>query len=359
MRPTVGVIVACAFGGRRWPICGNPRPLFPLATRPLVVHQIAAARAVGIQEIAIAAAPELERELRGLLGDGSELRVSLRYLTVPDPCELVEALFAVEANTDDGALLVVPGDALVADDLGRFVDAFDDGKLDALVVGGMRAEPEADQDVIAPVGTKPRTLDRDSAAQAEDGVAHLLILGGETHPAIRTMAAGSAAGSQGSQLKDLLDALLTRGARTAALAPPALSCRLETADDALSANRLLLRRIRAGRADARIVDSRIEGDVFVHETALVESSVVLGPATIGQGARLYDSYVGPYTAIGPGASLEFVELENSIVLAGAVVERVRPRLRESIVGTNSRIFGAAQVRGIRLMVGSDAEVAIP
>jgi glucose-1-phosphate thymidylyltransferase len=157
----------------------------------------------------------------------------------------------------------------------------------------------------------------------------------------------------------MLEAVSAAGARTASVARPSAALHIDTADDVLEGNRLALRRIQPGYADARIVDSRISGDVAIHESALLESTVVLGPVLIGPSARLYDSYVGPYTAIGRGASLEFVEIENSVVLEGAVVERTGPRLRESILGVNARVFGGSQVQSVRLLVGRDAEISLP
>ena len=43
-------------------------------------------------------------------------------------------------------------------------------------------------------------------------------------------------------------------------------------------------------------------------------SQIRGPVVIGPGARIVDSYVGPYTAIGEGCLVEWAEVEHSILL---------------------------------------------
>ena len=64
---------------------------------------------------------------------------------------------------------------------------------------------------------------------------------------------------------------------------------------------------------------------MVEAGATLERAVVRGPAVIGAGARIIDSYVGPYTAIGAGCEIVGSEVEHSILLAGA--RRSRPRRR--------------------------------
>ena len=89
--------------------------------------------------------------------------------------------------------------------------------------------------------------------------------------------------------------------------------------DMLEANRLVLedleRRIE-GEADD---ESRVEGRVAIEAGAKLERSVVRGPAVIGAGARIVDSYVGPYTSIDRDVEIVGSEVEHSILLAGASV----------------------------------------
>ena len=91
----------------------------------------------------------------------------------------------------------------------------------------------------------------------------------------------------------------------------------------------------------------------------LERSTVRGPAIIGRGSRIANAYVGPYTAIGEGVTIDGAELEYSIVLEGSSIRDLEGRLEASLIGKNVRIArGPAQPRAYRFVVGDNAEIAI-
>ena len=99
--------------------------------------------------------------------------------------------------------------------------------------------------------------------------------------------------------------------------------------DLLELNRIVLDRLDTGVRRAANNGNRIEGGVWIHEAASVHASVIVGPTVIGPGARIADSYIGPYTSIGERACVEGTEVERSIISAGASVHaRWRPAGRE-------------------------------
>jgi glucose-1-phosphate thymidylyltransferase len=88
-------------------------------------------------------------------------------------------------------------------------------------------------------------------------------------------------------------------------------------DDLLEANRTVLATV-TRRIDGEVDDaSSVVGEVVVEPGASIERSTVRGPAVIGAGARIVDSYVGPFTSIAEGCTIEHSELEFSVLLPGA------------------------------------------
>ena len=105
-------------------------------------------------------------------------------------------------------------------------------------------------------------------------------------------------------------------------------------------------------------DNRIEGRVSIHPTAELRSSIIVGPSIIGPGARISNSFVGPYTSIGARAELDGAEVERSIIAEGARIMHVGRRIEGSTIGQRASIFrDFALPRGIRLHVGANAEMA--
>ena len=105
--------------------------------------------------------------------------------------------------------------------------------------------------------------------------------------------------------------------------------------------------------------NRIEGCVWIDPSANVQSSVIVGPAIVGAGASIADSYVGPYTSIGADVRIEGAEVERSIILPGATITHIGGRLVGSVIGRQARVFRDFSLpRALRLNVGDGDEVAL-
>jgi glucose-1-phosphate thymidylyltransferase len=130
-------------------------------------------------------------------------------------------------------------------------------------------------------------------------------------------------------------------------------------EDLLEANRLILDTLERrldGQVDAR---SRIEGKVVLEPGAVVEESVVRGPAIIGARARILHAYVGPFTSIMNDVEIRETEIEHSIVLEGSVISNLADRITDSLIGKNVRILRApVKPSAYRFMVGDNSEVGI-
>jgi glucose-1-phosphate thymidylyltransferase len=128
--------------------------------------------------------------------------------------------------------------------------------------------------------------------------------------------------------------------------------------DMLDANRLILDDIEE-RHEGEERDSRVEGRVCVAEGAVVEGSTIRGPAIIGRGARVTDSYVGPYTAIGEDVVIQSSEIEHSIVLAGSAIRDLPGRVEASLIGRGVSITRTeALPRVFRFVVGDGSDITI-
>jgi len=130
-------------------------------------------------------------------------------------------------------------------------------------------------------------------------------------------------------------------------------------EDMLEANRLVLEDIER-RIDGELVDSRVEGRVVVEEGVRLERSLVRGPAVIGAGSMITDSYIGPYTSIAPQVTVSGSEVEHSILLSGSRVSDLAARMEASLLGRNATLArGDGLPKTLRLMVGDNSEIAIP
>jgi glucose-1-phosphate thymidylyltransferase len=128
--------------------------------------------------------------------------------------------------------------------------------------------------------------------------------------------------------------------------------------DMLEANRLILDDL-GESIEGELVESRVEGRVVIEEGARLERATVRGPAIVGRGSRIIDAYIGPYTAVGEGVTIERAELEHSIVLSGSEISDLEYRIEASLIGKHVTIRrGPPLPKAYRFVVGDNADVQI-
>lgn len=98
--------------------------------------------------------------------------------------------------------------------------------------------------------------------------------------------------------------------------------------------------------------------MVVEPGARVVRSRIVGPAIIGNGARVEGSFVGPYTSVGDDCSVVDSEIEYSIVLARATLAGVG-RIEASVIGRSVEVTQAPRTpRAHRLILGDHSKVQI-
>ena len=99
--------------------------------------------------------------------------------------------------------------------------------------------------------------------------------------------------------------------------------------------------------------------MVVETGAVVENSVVRGPAIIGRGARIVNSYVGPFTSIYHTVEIRNSEIEHSIVLEGSRILDVAGRIEDSLIGKDVVIRRRQTMpKALQFMLGDHSEVEL-
>ena len=141
--------------------------------------------------------------------------------------------------------------------------------------------------------------------------------------------------------------------------PPPLWTYDGTVDGALEANTLALDGLKRGRVGVDLSKASVQGRVYIDPSAELDGAKIRGPVSIGPGARLVETYVGPYTTIAEGVVLEGVEIENSIVLRDAQIRYPGRRLEGSLVGEGAQIARDYSLpSAVRVRVGPGAEIQL-
>lgn len=314
--------------GPPWPTApAQERQLFPIANRPVFVHNLEALHAAGVSEAAIFAERTASVAIERAVGDGRHHGVTLRYADWDPRVGVAGALAAGRDFVGGDPVVVQHGDALLREPMDAHVTSFVREDLDALALR-LPAPPS----VLTPRRTPWYLLSPKAIAILADGSP------GAGNPVNGIRASGGRVRIQ------LVDGCVPRQEDVEAL---------------LESNRRLLAEITSSVHDDSLDGCTVQGPVQIDPTARLRNTLVRGPAVIGAAARITDAYIGPYTSIGADVVVEGTEIEHSIVLPAAELRFVGTRLESSVVGRRARVVRRFHLPGaLRMSIGDGAEVML-
>jgi glucose-1-phosphate thymidylyltransferase len=312
---------------RPWPCARSvPKPLVPVANRPILFHHLDALRQAGVLEATIAVEPETASAIRCAVGAGEDWGLRVDYTESSRALRIGEALRLTRDFVGDEPVLVQRVGALVHERIGPHIAAFADEHMDALALR-LRSDTAHGDGASADGGWLLSERAIAILQQRRDGSDDFLA---------RVRDAG---GDVRSRDVD--------------------GCELSHEDALLTANRRMLDAIVPAVDPDCLERSEVDGPVIVHPTSRVEDSLIRGPAIIGPRTLLRRAYVGPYTSIGPDVTIEGAEIERSIVFAGAELRFIEARIETSIIGQRARVTRSFAVpKALRLSIGDGAEVSL-
>ncbi len=119
----MAVVMAGGEGTRLRPMTANqPKPLLPVANRPIMEHVLRLLQRHGFDETVVTV-QFLANLVRTYFGDGEDLGMHLMYATEESPLGTAGSVRNAGPALDDDAFLVMSGDALTDIDLGELVRA--------------------------------------------------------------------------------------------------------------------------------------------------------------------------------------------------------------------------------------------
>ncbi|MFE6691581.1 sugar phosphate nucleotidyltransferase [Streptomyces sp. NPDC057743] len=336
---TEAILLVGGKGTRLRPLTVHtPKPMVPAAGVPFLTHQLARARAAGVEHVVMATS-YLAEVFEPYFGDGSALGLHLEYVTEVEPLGTGGAIRNVASrlhSAPDDPVLIFNGDILTGLDIRALVDthrtAGADVSLHLTRVEDPRAfglVPTDDTGRVTAFLEKPQTPEEIVTDQINAG-AYVF-----NRSVIDTIPTGRPVSVE----RETFPGLLADGAHLQGMVDSTYWLDLGTPQAFVRGSADLVQ----GRAPSPAVPGRC-GDRLVLDGADVAPDAKLTGGTA----------VGPAARIGAGA-----QVDGSTVLEGAVIEE-GARIHDSLIGAGARIGARTVLDGAVIgdgaVVGADNEL---
>jgi glucose-1-phosphate thymidylyltransferase len=356
---TKGLVLSGGKGTRLRPLTHTrAKQLIPIANKPNLFYVLEDLIRAGITDIGVVISPETGDEIRAALGDGSRWNASLTFIVQDQPNGLAHAVRTARDFLADDSFVMYLGDNLLSGGISHLVEEYEQTRPDGIVLLTPVDNPQ--QFGVASVdaqGRVERLVEKPKEPPSNLALVGVYLFSPAIHGVIETLKP-SWRGEY--EITDAIQGLIDRRLRVVAHQVRGWWKDTGRPEDLLEANRLILSQAQRELAGT-IEQSELVGNVVVQPGAKIIRSQVRGPVHIAAGATVEDSYVGPYTSVGEGASILRSEVENSILLPEASLSDLPNRLDSSILGRGACVTGGnhkALKNTMQLVLGDVSQVKL-
>jgi len=324
------VIMAGGAGTRLRPLTSNqPKPMVPLANRPLMEHIVLLCKKHGFDDLVVTV-QFLASLVRQYFGNGEDFGVQLSYATEETPLGTAGSVKNAEGALDE-RFVVVSGDALTDIDLAKVVEYHDDKKAMVTVVLSRQPNPlEYGIVITGGDGRIERFLEKPGWGQVFSDTVNtgIYVLEPEVFDYIP-------AETPFDFSKELFPLLMRKGAPMFGYVADGYWTDVGTIEAYMSAHHDVLE----SKVKIDIPGFEIADRVWVGEGAIIDPDAKIdGPALLGEHAKIEGgAHLREYTVVG----------NNSVIKSDAFLQR-------AIVHDNAYVGPGAVLRGC--LVGRNADV---
>lgn len=352
-----GLILSGGKGTRLLPLTyRRAKQLIPVANEPVLFRVIRAIRDAGIHEIGIVVgdtAPEIIEAVNG----GERWGVNITYIHQSAPAGLAHAVKESLDFLGDDRFVMFLGDNVIQGGISPLIRQFADSQWSGQIV--LTAVENPQQFGVAqlnPDGSIKQLIEKPKDPPSNLALVGIYMFDQHIREAVHAIKPSF---RNELEITDAIQWLIDRGYAVHPYVHKGWWIDTGKMNDMLSANDHVLEEVKPhidGTVDAA---SRVDPRVTIEKGAVIEHSVIRGPAIIGEGTVIRDSYVGPFTSIYHHCLIEKSEIEHGIVLEHSQIIDVPYRIADSIIGRNAVVTRSeVKPRAIKMNLGDYSQVGV-
>ena len=346
------VIIAAGEGKRLRPITSSrPKPLIPIAGKPLLEHTILSLKSSGIKEILIVVGYK-ENLIKDYFGDGKEsFGLKIEYITQRERLGTAHAFGYGKDFANGESVLFMYGDLLIEPKVFQeFVQKYNKNQVEGIILLMEVKNPEefgiisldSDGFVEKIVEKPPPEINIGNLANA--GV---FIFNSTIFQAIE-QTTKSPRGEY--EFTDSMEILINqlKGKITGYKIKNYFWSDIGLPWQFLDANHYILSKIETKILGNIEENVHISGDVYIGEgTDIRSGSYIQGPCYIGNNNSIGpNSFIRPYTFIANGCQVGMCEIKNSIILSNSVIPHFN-YIGDSIICENVSLGSGTNTANLR------------
>ena len=334
----------------------SAKQLVPIANKPTLFYGLEAIRDAGVTDVGIIVG-DTAPEIMAAVGDGSALGISVTYIRQDAPLGLAHCVLIARDFLGDEDFVMYLGDNFIVGGITELVDEFKSDQPDAQILLTKVDNPS--QFGVAELGPDGRVqslVEKPADPKSDLALVGVYMFGAVIHEAVGAIKP-SARGEL--EITDAIQWLVDAGKDVRPHLVTGYWKDTGRIEDMLECNRKVLESLEPAVHGTVDAESRLVGRVVIEEGASIVRSTVRGPAIIGRGTRIVDTYVGPFTSIYHSCLVERTEVEHSIVLESTHIADIQ-RIEDSLIGKEVELSRSVTMpKALRLMLGDHSRVAIP
>lgn len=335
----------------------TPKPLLPVANKPIIYYILEKVAEVGITDIGIIVSNENKAILSEAIGHGSRWGVKCTYIVQPNPLGLAHTVIVARDFLEDSSFLMFLGDNLIQGSIKVFVQKFDRDVPAASIL--LKSVPDPRLFGVAELGEQReivKLVEKPKEPKSNLAIIGIYLLSSKIHQAIDQI---KPSWRGELEITDAIQELLDMGERVNYHILEGWWLDTGKKEDFLKANRIImdeyLKNDIKGKVDQR---SSVTGMVSIGMNSEIENSNIYGPVIIGEECQIKNSVIGTHTSIGSKCIIHKSEIKNSVLLPGCHIINIQG-ITDSLLGKDSKIRKQiTSTHAKKLFIGDDANIEI-
>lgn len=352
-----GLILSGGKGTRLYPLTyTSAKQLIPIANKPVLFRVIEAIRDAGITEIGIVIG-NTGNEIKEAVGRGNNWGVNITYVQQEAPMGLAHAVKISEPFLGEDRFVMFLGDNVIQGGISKLISEFGASEWNGQIV--LTRVDHAEEYGVAELddnGRIIRLVEKPKNPPSDLALVGIYMFDSSVMEAVHAI---TPSWRGELEITDAIQWLVDNGKSVHPYIHRGWWIDTGAPGDMLEANDLVLEELKYhidGYVDR---DSKVGRRVTVEKGAEIINSVIRGPSIIGEGTRIINSYVGPFTSIFHHVLVEDSEIEHSVVLEHSTLSHIEARVQDSLIGRYVNIRRSPiKPKAHKLTIGDHSQVGI-